>query len=144
MTETSSSWKAATRGYKTYAAYATWRRPHWEDNWERTVRPTAQWIHPTPSTAIPWTPPLPQPDIIIDHGRRIVIDGRRDVNAEPKLIVELSGDEKDVIIQCRCGDRISLVSLLGLETVKPIFDGISQRLRGLIEAMPQPAPIGGD
>lgn len=73
--------------------------------------------------------------VIIDHGRRVVIDPRRNVNAEPKLIVELGAEEKDIIIQCRCGDRISLVQLLGIEAVKPIFDGISGRIRGLIENM---------
>jgi len=78
--------------------------------------------------------------VIIDHPNRRVIDVRPDVRGEPKLIVELSGDEKDVVIQCRCGDRISLVKLLGIEAVKPIFDGISGRIRGLIENMKPEQP----
>lgn len=138
------SWKAATRNYKTYsyqsyAAYApTWKTPtaraEWVRNWETTVPPT---------TAIDLGNVWPQgwgEGVIIDHGRQVVIDTRRNVQAEPKLIVELSGDEKDVVIQCRCGDRISLVKLLGIEAVKPIFDGISGRVKGLIENMKPEQP----
>lgn len=148
MTETTRSWKAATRGYTTYAAYApTWKTPaaraEWVRQWETTVLPS-----PTipvrapeyPSTAWPLGWGEGVEGVIIDHGRQVVIDARRNVQAEPKLIVELSGDEKDVIIQCRCGDRISLVKLLGIDAVKPIFDGISGRIRGLIEAMKPEQP----
>jgi len=131
------SWKAvassyANRGYKAYTAnwdYLNLRHPvHWGD---RTAMPSTRW-------PLGWGE-----GVIIDHGRQVVIDTRRNVQAEPKLIVELSGEEKDVIIQCRCGDRISLVKLLGMEAVSPIFDGISGRIRGLIENLrpeqpPQP------
>lgn len=75
------------------------------------------------------------PDIIIDHARRQVLDTRPSPQTEPKLIVELTADAKDVVIQCRCGEKISLTSLLGIEAVKPIFDGISNRIKGLIEGM---------
>jgi len=122
---------------KAYSNYAFYRPQHAE---------AVGWRHET-TTAVPYSPRTIDPawlgwggGVIIDHPNRRVIDVRPDVRGEPKLIVELSGDEKDVVIQCRCGDRISLVKLLGIEAVKPIFDGISGRIRGLIENMKPEQP----
>jgi len=85
--------------------------------------------------------PYPPPDIIIDHRRQVVLDARQNRLADPKLIIELSKDAKDVLIQCCCGERISLVKLLGLEAVKPIFDALSARVNALIENLkPEPKP----
>lgn len=99
--------------------------------WGTTVTYPQPFI-PTIPDQQPFTP---IPDVVIDHSRRVIIS-RPNLRTEPKLIVELSKDEKDVVIVCGgCGDRISLIKLLGLEAVKPIFDGISARIKGLIEGM---------
>jgi len=128
MSASAASWRARSASY---AHYALWGEPY-----RRSV-PSTTTVQIPYEVQIPWFEyPIPTPpDIIIDHDRRVVIDNRPRPQAEPKLIVELSAEEKDVVIQCRCGDRISLVKLLGLEAVKPIFEGISARVRGLIEGM---------
>jgi len=119
--------RKAARWKQAYADYSFYRNLDW--TWD-----SGTWGHRLPVPPRTW-PGTAVPDVIIDHPNRRVIDVRPNVRGEPKLIVELSGDEKDVIIQCRCGDRISLVKLLGIEAVKPIFDGISGRIRGLVENM---------
>lgn len=145
MKATSSNrWKAAYADYRHVTPWkAVTRSEHtapirWGDNWRVTTGDPSSITYPvTVPDSI--TLPLPGLDVIVDHRNRVVVDVRRDVQAEPKLVIELTADEKDVVIQCRCGDRISLVKLLGLETVKPLFDTISTRLRGLIESLPPQA-----